>query len=79
MVIDSINGGLDDMEYVEERYHNRKIDFHIVHITTDDCMQDISIKPDAVSFAMEKDKAYNFCFYVKNLDSNSFCFLYSTL
>lgn len=76
VVIESINCGIDDMENVEQRFYNRKIDFHIVNITPDDCMEDIYLKPNSVSFTMEKDQVYNFCFYVNNLEKDSFSFLY---
>lgn len=76
VVLDLINGGLDKMENVEERYTNRKIDIHIVNITTDDCVQDISVKSDSVSFIMEKDEVYNFCFVMDQLEQNGFYFLY---
>ena len=71
-----INGGLDKMENVEERYTNRKIDTHIVNITTDDCLQDISIKSDSISLIMEKDEVYIFCFTMNKLEQNGFYFLY---
>ncbi len=76
VVIDSINCGLDDMANVEQRFYNRKIDFHIVNITTEDCMEDVSLKPDSVSFTMEKDDVYVFCFDFNNLEKDSFLFLY---
>ena len=55
VVLDRIDGRLGTLVFINGKYTSSNIDYTIVHISNDNCLQDSSILPDPVSFEMLKD------------------------
>ena len=67
VVLDRIDGRLGTLVFINGKYTSSNIDYTIVHISNDNCLQDSSILPDPVSFEMLKDEEYHFCFTMDQL------------
>jgi hypothetical protein len=75
VILNRIVGRLGKLAFINGKYTSKNIDYTIVHISNDNCLQDSSIQPNPVSFEMEKDQEYHFCITMDQLERDRHYYL----